>query len=508
MRRSICAGTYQTLINWKKSGTPTAPITIHAYHGEDVTLQSSEQYTWTRVKDPAFGDCWKAAIPYLPIRYQGVQHAVWEDAAGAATNPAIRILAIVKGGYPCAAMNASADFARPQAAPGVRLADGNGRLLYDITWFDRSAKTLWFKPGPSHVTDPSSQVYVTSSSSGQFSVAGSYINLRGLKFKYLFFLHQQDNPMGCEISNCQIKHAGQGIVGGGTRGTYASLLIDKVGDWVTWRNGAYDYGYLSHCFYFNGSSCLISNCFFGRSNKGGPIHNYPDGISENSFDGNVLYNCEGGSIFMGNGKNSITNNISLQKTAGMGPYVSMQGFSFKNNYCEGAYPFSFACLAAKGAYTGTFEKFAITGNVFNNTGGWIDYRGNIVDARPCNIDGNVYLGNQRWLVGLTQANPPLTGYKDYRSFASYVAALRALPNCAAWEKNSRASSASPRFDFASFDAFLDSDPPLGDVLLKIRRYVQGVIRAVARGRPGDVKANASQIRGIMPWITTFGSLAR
>ena len=87
----------------------------------------------------------------------------------------------------------------------------------------------------------------------------------------------------------------------------------------------------------------------------------------------------------------------------------MQGFTFANNYSEAAYPFSFDHQEANGAYTGTFEKFAITGNVFNNTGGWIDYRGNIVDARPCKIDGNVYLGNQRWRLGLTQANPPASG---------------------------------------------------------------------------------------------------
>ena len=157
--------------------------------------------------------------------------------------------------------------------------------------------------------------------------------------------------------------------------------------------------------------------FFRCSNKGGPIHNYPDGISENSFDGNVLYNCEGGSIFMGNGKDSITNNISL-KTARM---LLHEGFSFKNNYCEGAYPFSFACLAAKGAYTGTFEKFAMTGNVFNNTG---------MDRLPgqhrgCqavqHLDGNVYLGNQRWLVGLTQANRRRRGIRTTVGFASYVA---------------------------------------------------------------------------------------
>ena len=107
------------------------------------------------------------------------------------------------------------------------------------------------------------------------------------------------------------------------------------------------------------------------------------------FDGNVLYNSDGGSIFMGSGKNYITNNISLQKTYGMGPYISMQGFTFANNYSEAANPFVLHCHEAKGAYTGTFERFAISGNVFNNTGGWIDYRGNIVDARQCKIDGNV-----------------------------------------------------------------------------------------------------------------------
>ena len=61
----------------------------------------------------------------------------------------------------------------------------------------------------------------------------------------------------------------------------------------------------------------------------------------NVFDGNVLYNSNGGSIFMGSGKNYITNNVSLQKAAGMGPYVSMQGFTFANNYSEGSLSIQF-----------------------------------------------------------------------------------------------------------------------------------------------------------------------
>jgi hypothetical protein len=471
---NLRAGTYQTLINWSKSGTPSAPITIQAYNGEDVTFQSSEQYSWTHITDPTFGDCWKVAIPHEPIRYPGVQHTVWEDAAHAVENPGIQIYAIIKDGYMCAAMHSAADFARPQAAAGLPLTDRGGKLRYDVTWYDRGTKTLWFKPGPSGVTAPSRQLYVTSPSSGQFSVAGSYIKLSGLKFKYLFFFHQQNNPMDCDINNCEIKHAGGGICGGGTRCTYASLFIDKIGDWLVWRNGGYERGYLNHCFYFNGSRCVVANCFFGRSNHGGPIQNYPEGLAENVFDSNVLYHSDGGSIFMGNAKNYITNNISLQETGGIGPYINMQGFSFRNNYSEAAYPFQFAYQEAKGAYTGTFERFTITGNVFNNTGGRIDYRGNIVDARQCKIDDNVYLGAQRWFLGLTQANPPLAAYKDCMNYASYAAALHALPNCAAWEKKSQAGGMSSRFDFASFDAFLDSDPPLAAVLLRIRRYVKSV----------------------------------
>ena len=46
---NLRAGTYQALISWTKGGTPTAPITIQAYRGEDVTLQGSEQYRWTQV---------------------------------------------------------------------------------------------------------------------------------------------------------------------------------------------------------------------------------------------------------------------------------------------------------------------------------------------------------------------------------------------------------------------------------------------------------------------------
>ena len=474
---NLRAGTYEAMINWTKSGTPTAPITIQAYNGEDATLQSSEQYKWTHVADPAFGDCWKVAIPYRRIRYPGLQHAVFEDAAAAATNPRVQIWAIVKGGHMCGSLYAAAHFARPQAAPGLPPADKDGNLAYDVTWYDPSTKTLWFKSGPSRVTDPSRQLYVTSTSSGQFSTEASYLKLKDLKFKYLYYFHQQNTPAGCDIENCEIKHAGGGICGSAVRCTYTSLFIDKVGDWMTWVKDRYwTGGYTAHCFYFNGTRCFVSNCFFGRSNKGGPIQNYPEGVTENVFESNVLYNSCGRSIFMGSGKNYVTNNISLEKTYGMGPWGSMQGFTFANNYSEAADPFGFVFHeTGNGAYAGTFEKFTIAGNVFNNTGGCIDYRGNIVDAKPCKIDGNVYLGNPHWHVGLTQANPPLIGFQDCTSYKSYVGALRALPGCAAWEKKSQASSAAPRFDFASFDAFLDSDPPLAAVLLKARQYVKGVI---------------------------------
>ncbi len=212
---NLRAGTYQALISWRKSGTSTAPITIQAYGGEDVRLQSSEQYTWTRVADPAFGDCWKTAIAYRPVRYPGVQHTVWEDTVRAAREPGIGIWAIVRGGYPFAVMNAAADFARPQAAAGLPLTDKGGKLLYDITWFDRNTKTLWFKLGPSRVTDPNRQLYVTSTASGQFSLDGSYVKLNGLKFEYLYFFHQQPYLTGCAICNCAIKHACGGFCGGG-----------------------------------------------------------------------------------------------------------------------------------------------------------------------------------------------------------------------------------------------------------------------------------------------------
>ena len=472
---NLRAGTYKALISWTKSGTPAAPITIQAYMGEDVTLESSEQYTWTRVTDPTFGDCWKVVIPQMPIKYPGLQHTVWEDVAHAGANPNIEIWAIVKGGYMCARMHAAEHFARPQAAPGIPLTDKGGNLKFPITWYDRNMMTLWFKPGPSRVTDPSNQLYVTSGASGQFSLGGSsYLKFTGLKFKYLCYLHQYDYPTGCEIHNCEFKHAYHGICGSGKRCAYTSLLVDKLGDCVLWRDAYYDRAYLCHGFYFNGLRCVVSNCFFGRSNKGGPIQNWPHGVSENVFDGNVLYNSDGGSIFMGSGKNYITNNISLQKKAGIGPYFTMQGFTFANNYSESAVPFRFDFQEAKGAYAGTFEKFAITGNVLNNTGGWIDYRGNVVDAKSCKIDGNVYLGRPGWHLGLTQADPPKTAYNDYTSYASYVAALQALPNCGSWEKKSQAGSAAPRFDFTSFDAFLDSDPPLAAVLLKTRQYVKSV----------------------------------
>jgi hypothetical protein len=352
---------------------------------------------------------------------------------------------------------------------------GPGKLLFDLTWYDRGTKTLWFKAGPSRVGDPGSQLYVTSSSSGQFSVSGSYLRIHGLKIKYLFYFHQQDNPTEQEITNCEIKHGGGGICGGGTRCTYTSLFIDKIGGWLTWRNGGYDRAYLAHCFYFNGRHCLVSNCFFGRTTMGGPIQNYPYGFTDNVFDGNVLYNSSGGSIFMGTGNNVIKNNISLQKTYGLGPYIAMQGFTFAHNYSEAAFPFSFTCADAKGEYRETFEKFTITDNVFNTTGGCVEYGGNIVDARPCNIDGNVYLGTPSWRVGLTQARPPVAKSQAHATYASYVAGLQALPNCGSWEMKSQASSTVSRFDFASFDAFLDSDPPLAAVLQKARQYVKGVI---------------------------------
>jgi hypothetical protein len=152
----------------------------------------------------------------------------------------------------------------------------------------------------------------------------------------------------------------------------------------------------------------------------------------------------------------------------------MQGFTFANNYSEAAYPFGFACFETNGTYPGTFEKFAITGNVFNNTGGWTGYEGNIVDATQCKIDDNVYLGEQRWRLGFTQAVPPVVDRKEYATFESYAGALRVLPHCAAWEKKSRAGPAAPRLDFAEFDAFLDTDPPLAAALSKARRYVARV----------------------------------
>ncbi len=480
---NLRAGTYQALLGWGKSGTRAAPITVKAYRGEDVRLQASEQYPWSRVDDPRFGDCWKTTISNRPIRYPGPQHTIWQDAVRAESERQIQIWAIVRDGYPCAPMNAAADFAHPEQAKGLPLVNRDGRLIYDITWYDRETKALWFKPGPSRIADPSQQLYVTSSACGQFSITASHLKFDGLKFEYLLDIHQHDHPTDCDINNCQIKHALMGIVGGGERCTYTSLLVDKVGDWLTWRNGEYERGYLSHCLYMNGSRCVVSNCFFGRSNKGGAIQNYPDGTVDNLFDSNVLYHCDGGSIFMGTNRNYITNNISLQATYGFGPYADAQGFTFANNYSEADSPFSFAYQEAQGNCRGTFERFTVAGNVFNNRGGAISYRGNLVNATSSRIDGNVYLGAPRWMLGLTVANPPRSAAQECSKFASYVAALHTVPGCGAWEISSQAHRNAPRFDLAAFDALLDSNPTLDVVLLKARQYVKTVAAPFPQAGP-------------------------
>ena len=118
--------------------------------------------------------------------------------------------------------------------------------------------------------------------------------------------------------------------------------------------------------------------------------------------------------------------------------------------------------------------------MFNNQGGSIGYRGNIVDARQSRIDGNVYLGTPRWVVGLTQESPPRAVWRTYTDFRSFAAAVEALPCCAAWERGSQAQRGKPpHFDFATFDALLDGDPP--------RRLAKAAIcrrcdRGVSRGR--------------------------
>ena len=72
---------------------------------------------------------------------------------------------------------------------------------------------------------------------------------------------------------------------------------------------------------------------------------------------------------------------------------------------------------------------------------------------------------------------------DYTTFASYAdgatsdAALRRLG------KRSKAVAAAPRFDFAVMDAYLDSEPPLASVFVKIRSYVKGLTAPFAGEGP-------------------------
>ena len=354
---NLRAGTYQAMVSWNKSGTPGAPITIRSYHNEDVTVAIFRAIHAGRRDDPAFGDCWKAVIPYRPIRYPGVQHAIWEDAVNAARNPASASRQSSRAAIPCAAMHAATDFAHPQAAAGRPLTDKSGKLKYDITWYDREYQNALVKPGPSARHQPDRQLYVISTSCGQFSVAGSYVQIQRAEVRICpistnkttrRLRHQQLRDQACR----------GGICGGGRRCRYTSLFIDKVGDWLIWRNGGYD-GAISHCFYFNGTRCVVANCFFGRSNKGGPIQNYPDGVTENLFDSNMLYHSDGGSIFMGTGRNYITNNISLQTGQGMGPVYQHAGIHLRGQLQRGgSIRWISAAQEANGNYSETFEKFA------------------------------------------------------------------------------------------------------------------------------------------------------
>jgi hypothetical protein len=451
--------------SWAKSGTIDSPIIVQSYPGQRAVVTNEVlNVTWTN------------AAP-----------GIWY------CTPGQDCLVIPLADRPSVQANSQADFT---SLPSP-LSDSSGNLLYNLSWYNSSTGTLWFR-SPT-ITDPTSQVAMAPTNS-QFSIdVGSNYQFKDIDFRYCGYFHQQSGDSGIHVNTvidgCTFKYMSSGIVGGAMNGTYTNNWIDDIGPALMWVNTSYATPNLAQGLYLNGSNCTVSGNIISRVDCGSAMQFYPYGLNYSMISDNVILDCPIGSAsLMGSGW-TFANNILIDANY-TGPYVSAQNFQITNNYFEGAYLLALESSGTSGDFTGGFQ---ITGNTFNTqamAGSPVSLKVSGTWDTNSLIDRNTYMGNQ--FRALYQSSTLLNSV--FATLSDWRSGIQAVPGCSAWEVNSTFLNQQKAFDPNMLNQMLDNGTST-QIKQIISQYVLGLPQAINHsyefqaGAPLSIPANRGLLLG-------------
>ena len=310
------------------SGNNGSPVTYQAATGENVYLDFSDVIAGASWDQD--GDVYSADVSGLSVGDSSDMGAF-------------------AGGWMCSHATALSQL----TSPAAELYSGDS-LTFDLTFYDSTAKRLYFRSNDVSAVAPGDLRIVSTYS--KLYLDASYITLSGLRFRYgdlMIHCSSVSAKAGIKVQDCDIRHCRSGILSSspfvGTE--VENCYIDQCGypmhfttAWT--RNNA------GHGIYTYGPSAHIHNNVICRA-IGAGIHAWPD-VSGGMFERNVLLNISNqAALYQGTGgvfKDNIAvgfrprwrgEEIAAYSTGnpvvGIIPFYTNSGMVIEHNYMENVY---------------------------------------------------------------------------------------------------------------------------------------------------------------------------
>jgi len=354
---TLVADGYNTEIT--VGGAAGEPISYTSYPGETPVLDLSQQEPWTLDSGNGW---WTAELSPNSVVARGI--------TAARGIFVFRHDGQLPGSELAVPMGSLSDFLNPPS----QFVSG-GVLTQDLSYYDVTSGTVYFRPSVPLVGDPYQTLRIVSSNC-QFYIAalgplqtGSYITVSGLTVQFAWDV-QASHALGvaeCDhlefldntITNC----CNQGLAVCATNSVITGNFVDRVGGQY---HDDYSPSWLEHCLYYSGHGMTtIEDNFFGRCYSGDSvtIHSDVEPMESVWFDHNVVYN-EWGTV-MNVADNAVDihvdHNVIISTYApGVDIGLGVNGITFADNYVE--------CGSSGGAclhlYDGV-DNFHIIDNVIN-----------------------------------------------------------------------------------------------------------------------------------------------
>ena len=380
--------------------------------------------------------------------------------------------------------DAASVFANPASVGGLCDTNASHTLLHDITWYDATNHTLYFKPKYGEaITDPDQQLHVVSSNTQNYF--DGYTTILDMTIQNAMFGVHFTNVQSSAVEGNRFISCNQGILFDGENSLIQNNYVDKTGVDYIWSTGAQAYMAwgLDHSFYVTGDNLTINGNFSGQSADIGfkaQADTLAIPLSNSLVENNVVLTE---SYFTGAG-NRITRMITVGN-----PYYGVDIYmNDGQNQIDHCYVESLNPIQVR-----TPPGATLTGpvSVESNTVNTLTYGNSLlIDGDPgagSIVDDNTYLSYGRWGMenqddtirfDATRLSDTSGGDSSLPDFSSEVYNIFGYQ----WEQSSKVGGAVGIFDVETLIAEMNANPDWFGAPNVIRNYAAGIV-AAADGAP-------------------------